>query len=144
MTSLNPCRSCPISEGCELKALKAAAIRGLGFTSAKFKCSRLTAELRPGRRVIATIGGGYYDENYGQQSCAKVSATVISTTQKGVLVWLDDAHIENLSGLRNKTGVCSLTLRCIQLLDQPDRPERVDELKAHDEAQACEAMRQWQ
>lgn len=48
---INPCFRCPLSVGCELKAQWSAKLRGLGLRSANFKCDRLLAEMRVGRRI---------------------------------------------------------------------------------------------
>lgn len=52
MTHISPCFRCPLSEGCDHRAELRRRVKGLGARSVRFKCDRLAAEVRPGRRIV--------------------------------------------------------------------------------------------
>lgn len=52
MTTIFPCCRCPLREGCEQRAAFRAKVSGLGLQSAGFRCHRLKAEIRVGRRIV--------------------------------------------------------------------------------------------
>ena len=83
---LKPCRNCPHRNGCEIKADKLRSLRGLGFTSANFKCDHRLAELQPGQRVEITL---LEIEHYEDKPMVH-KGTVMTPHGARVLVWLDE------------------------------------------------------
>lgn len=80
--SIFPCRGCPLREGCEQRGDFTRRASGIGARSVAFKCARLGAEIRPGRRVIirqpvAVAGRGWDDDGYHIRH-VEVPATITS------------------------------------------------------------------
>ena len=84
---LKPCRNCPHRKGCETKAEKLKSLRGLGFTSANFKCDDRLAGLQPGQRVMIDL---IEMDNRGKDWKTTHIATVMAPHGARVLVWLDE------------------------------------------------------
>jgi hypothetical protein len=153
VTAISPCIQCSpsLKEGCELRESFKAKIAGLGLTSARFRCQRRLDAFRPGRRVLATLTSaiqvdfGSYDPDV-RYSDAKAPGTIVGDSMKRgrVLVWIDDGEIERQGlSLKNESGLCSLPGQKLVLLDEPDRPERVAELEARDQAQMQAAFEEF-
>ena len=49
---INPCHGCPAKTDCDLYEQFRAVACGIGARSVSFRCERIKAELRPGRRVV--------------------------------------------------------------------------------------------
>lgn len=77
---LKPCRNCPHRDRCSAKAEKLISLRGLGFTSANFKCDKRLSTLPPGQRIKFEMGD--CDETYTYQ------AIVMRARRTKILVWL--------------------------------------------------------
>lgn len=81
MTTIKPCRLCPIRVGCEKKEAFKKSVRGLGLRSATFRCDILASELRKGRRIqiiqpFATYGTGWDGEETTRIQRKTMSATI--------------------------------------------------------------------
>lgn len=69
--AIHPCRGCPLRDGCEQREVFRKKVGGLGLVSARFRCDRLAAEVRMGRRIViqqpipgADNGDRYYPTTY--------------------------------------------------------------------------------
>jgi hypothetical protein len=142
MTVLYPCVRCSLKANCDIRTAKLAEIKGHGLTSARFRCAKKAAEFRPGRRVDAYLASaiqedvGSYDPAI-RYSDAIARGTIIGRASRPdrLLVWIDGELIEQLGlTLRSELGLCALYASKLTLLDEPDRPERVAELKERDRA----------
>lgn len=82
---LTPCFGCPLRHGCALRDEWRAKVGGLGLRRADFKCPRLTAEIRPGRRVEILhpffVRSHSYDEPYTRTD-KPVRATIQTTDDR--------------------------------------------------------------
>ena len=52
---IHPCRRCPASEGCPDRATLRERASKTGAASITFRCQRLAAEIRPGRRIVVSV-----------------------------------------------------------------------------------------
>lgn len=85
---LKPCRNCPHKDGCELKAERLASLRGLGFTSANFKCDKRLSLLQPGQRIeLELLACDPTDRIQGEETH---TATVMRARKTRILIWLDE------------------------------------------------------
>jgi len=146
MTVLVPCNTCWFrSNGaCAERIFWRAktAVTG-GFTSVRFVCERQKVEYRPGRRVTALIRGadhGSYDDD--GPANVKVKATVIQKSSKRDrwVVWPDDDQWERLPHVGSRLKLCALRSEMLEPLDEPDRPERIAELKAIEDEESARAI----
>ena len=143
VTHIAPCTRCPLKQGCELRDEFRARVRGLGASSVRFKCSRLAAEIRIGRRVIirATIleECSYSDgDEYGSIiRHYEVAATVTTaypdysfaaTIDQGALEssmggerdnWFEDVPTEQVNKRRFRRK--QKHIRIVRFLNEPDR-----------------------
>jgi len=99
---MRPCRNCPHKDGCEIKAEKQRALRGLGLTLVNFKCDKRLSQLQPGQRIELVImlspdetasEAGMCDGPDGSRilpgETRAVKATVMRPKGARILVWLD-------------------------------------------------------
>jgi len=85
---MKPCRNCPHKDGCEIKAEKQRALRGLGLTLVNFKCDKRLSLLQPGQRIKLTLATEWQGEHgYGT---TEFEAVVMRPTGTRILVWLLD------------------------------------------------------
>jgi hypothetical protein len=82
---LTPCFRCPLREGCELRDDWRRKVAGLGLTSAAFDCPKLSAELRPGRRIEISVPVvyNYLNEEGYSMGRKDVAATITYVDPKG-------------------------------------------------------------
>ena len=130
---LKPCYNCPHKDGCEIKAEKRAALRGLGFTSAKFKCEKHLSTLPPGQRITLLIGDAWEEDCPGKPHLEdeEHTATVMGPSKGRILVWLDEVTIIDRNPIRVR----------------PDRvtplPERVSVCKECGQPEGTKARDEW-
>ena len=85
---VKPCFNCPHRKGCERKAEKLAAVRGLGLTSIAFKCDKRLSELQPGQRIEFTMMDGERGSALEPWSTYTFQAIVMRPYKHRILVWL--------------------------------------------------------
>ncbi len=95
---INPCFGCPLRDGCEQKAVFSARVRGLGLRSATFTCSRLSAAIAPGRRIVVTMptfSCNSYD-NEVTSGRREVKATIHASHGNEFACVVDQADIDEM------------------------------------------------
>lgn len=94
-THLKPCHRCPLRDGCELRDEWRRKIARSGLVSAAFKCAKLAAALRPGRRIMVSVPGepemDRYGEPIGRHGYHLAKATITSSDNRGRYVCVVDA-----------------------------------------------------
>ena len=133
MTYIAPCHDCPLKQGCTQRDEFRRRTKGLNAASIKFRCDKLTAELRPGRRIelgaaVVGVGWGYDGEEDGVIR-RDVPATITGATGTRFTCVIDPGHItENPDGHSEETrDISALRFRRYQrhsrirrFLDEPD------------------------
>jgi hypothetical protein len=88
---VKPCKNCPhTNNGCEIKAAKLVALRGLGVTSLHFRCARYLAEFPAGQRVEFELRVPMGETGWETDVEETMRGTVMRPFRGGVLVWVDD------------------------------------------------------
>lgn len=139
---LKPCHGCPVpstgDSSCHaIRDEMRGRVRGLGLTSAAFKCDVLAEKFRPGTRITINTPvlkyGGYLDDGYHVER-VEVKATVLAFDGRRFqcVVDLDDmerAHQENddeAAGDKDAKDFIyrkpMLPARIVRFLDEPPRP----------------------
>jgi len=86
---LNPCFGCALKEGCAEREAWRKRVAGLGLRSATFRCAKLGAELRPGRRIeistvyTANVHSQYSDHDTYDMGRKDVRATITYVDANG-------------------------------------------------------------
>ena len=155
MTLLVPCNGCPlihpvqgVRPHCDLKAEKQTLLRGIGLTTAAFRCTRQAKALRAGRRVSVVIPYAVKGQSYGysgELSALHCKAVILhpSGTHKSrwVVALPPDVVARDDVMLRNERGIVSVGKRNITLLDEPDASEtEMAEIKARDAVFETDSM----
>lgn len=82
MTTIHPCRLCPLREGCEQRDEFRRRVRGIGLRVASFPCPTLAAEVRVGRRIVINqpiLVDGNPDVAWGEEITAVVRQDMPAT-----------------------------------------------------------------
>lgn len=150
MTTLQPCTVCPRRRSeCSIRDTKRAALKGLGLTLGRFRCSDFLHELRAGRRVVAKITAGhvaksghYYPdgEPWEEYEDVLVKATIVypySSFSRRVVIWPDDEHHAWLDNMKHAGRFAKISPAKISPLDEPDDPARVAAWEAACAAEAA-------
>lgn len=134
MTYIAPCHDCPLKQGCEQRDEFRRRAKGMGAASIKFRCPRLAAELRPGRRVelasvIVGITPGYYPDDGDHAVRRDVPATITGALGNKFTCVIDPGHISENPDDHRARDVSALRFRRSQryarirrFLDEPDMP----------------------
>lgn len=133
---INPCHGCPAREGCEQRDEFRRRIAGIGARSVTFRCERLNAALRPGRRIV--IGtpvmvdhSSYCEPNFRIRQTA-VPATITRSHDGKFTCVIDPGHVrgrldlyendepEDIEKYRFRKYLRAQQI--IRFLDEPDMP----------------------
>lgn len=92
---LKPCYNCPFRKDCGKKEAKLEILRGLGFTSARFRCDKRLTNLKPGQRVSLVLSVPHEPIEGGANTMEDESFTAIvmrpaSGNRDRILVWVED------------------------------------------------------
>lgn len=132
---LNPCFGCPLRSGCELRDEWRRKVSGLGLRSATFRCPKLSAEIRPGRRIeievpyVAEIWRHSEDEVRERMGRKSVRATITIAMDDGrFCCTVDPGQIDedivpdgtDINRIRFRKPLRPQRIRC--LLAGPDWP----------------------
>lgn len=137
MTYIKPCRGCPLRHGCEQREDFRRRVRELGglARTVRFKCPKLGAEIRPGRRIIIRQPHrvpGAWDDDWGISS-EPLPATIVwvypdhsfsATVDKAPFMALFDRQIDTTDiddWEKRRFRKRQAHYRIIQFLDEPDR-----------------------
>lgn len=84
MTVINPCRGCPLREGCDQRDVFRKKVAGLGMISANFRCDKLGAEVRVGRRIVIEQPIAGESDSYGERTIGRrdVKATIAAVDRR--------------------------------------------------------------
>jgi len=136
-TCINPCRGCPLRDGCALRAEWRQKVCGLGLRNAWFVCPTLAKEIRPGRRIQVTIPvmGIGYDYRGGEHECfggrKMVRATITTADARNhtFACVVDPGQISEEEQFSNSKTIDEIRFlkrrhhwRIVQFLDEPDLP----------------------
>jgi hypothetical protein len=80
MTTIKPCRLCPIRAGCEKKEAFKKSVRGLGLRAATFRCDILASELRKGRRIQISQPFLTYETGWDNGETTRIQRETMSAT----------------------------------------------------------------
>lgn len=130
---INPCHGCPAREGCKQREEFRRRVSGLGLRSATFRCDRLAAELRRGRRVLVPTPcpkatGRYYDGDGWTVQMVAVPATITNSHDGWFSCVIDPGRVyggingdetENTDKYRFRRRMRAA--RIVRFLDEPDR-----------------------
>ena len=132
---IHPCRMCPIRERCDLRANLRKRATATGARSVTYDCPRLSAELRPGRRIeISTPYLDRYDPDDGspiiRRRVAPATVTSIDRSYRFTCVVdpspefgdkemeFEEVRDRNLVRFRRRRRHSTI----LRLLDEPDMP----------------------
>lgn len=118
---INPCFRCPARHGCEKREELRQRVQGLGLVSARFRCDRLQAELRLGRRIV--IKHPFMSGNPDDYDQHLVWEEVLAT------IWMVDSAyriavvVDAESGAEDKFRFRKYMshMRIVRFADEPDR-----------------------
>lgn len=136
MTYIAPCHDCPLKQGCEQRDVFRQRAKGLNAASIKFRCDRLAAELRPGRRieladavVAISWGSGNYSYDDGGPIRKDVPATITGARGTKFTCVIDPGHVSDNPDDHNEGARDTSALRfrryqrharIRRFLDEPD------------------------
>lgn len=144
MTTIKPCRLCPLRENCQQRDEFRARVRDLGSAarSVEFRCPVLSAEVRKGRRIIISQAySGYVDDYYSceptEVTCGagrrEIPATITfvwpdysfqCTADKDAFeaIWSDEMPETLEKWMPKRFRRRQKHHRIVRFLDEPDRP----------------------
>lgn len=86
---LTTCHHCAHREGCSIKAEKLASLRGLGFTSANFRCAERLSGFEVGRRVTLAFRYPACDPDDPWKFGEPIPGTIYDRRGRKIAIWLD-------------------------------------------------------
>lgn len=116
---LRPCLHCRLRDGCEIRAAKLKAVRGLGLTLVNFRCQTKADSIQPGMVVdaklkyvwngqhtsgVSTIDGGF--EDYPEAICEP------GTLRGIVMRWASDGKVWVYFPTQEAGALWSFTKNC--------------------------------
>jgi hypothetical protein len=129
-----PCHGCPVGKGCERREELRAKVRGIGARSVTFRCDKLDAELRPGRRIMISTPrmwdrGNRHETDFRVEGVA-VPATIVASHDGEFSCVIDRGHVHGGLGAdgepeppkdRYRFRRLMRASRIIRFLDEPNR-----------------------
>lgn len=133
---INPCHGCSRRHGCEQREVFRQRVLGIGARTVTFHCPILTAEIRPGRRVVIPAKFVVEHDTGPWETAVQIEnakATIRSVYPGHYFTSVIDAdafdadewaffteHASNPENIRNRRKMHHN--RIVEFLDEPDHP----------------------